>query len=192
MYPCGGLGSRSSAGGRSKLEVACPHSAPADRRSRALTGRSASPSTVATAAGRAPQSVEWAPLQKVRVRGGEGNEKRRVEGTQRFELMARSEEQKMRSVEVRGFPFLLRGFIDPREQRSPNRACAPCVLTAGDCVRHRRAGPTTPKRHTRDHCGVATEDPQRAVTSACPRRPLRARLRRLKRRAHSARPRPRS
>jgi hypothetical protein len=44
--------------------------------------------------------------------------------------------------------------------------------------------------HARDHYGTITKEPQRAVTSACPRCPLRARLRRLKRRARNARPLP--
>jgi hypothetical protein len=43
----------------------------------------------------------------------------------------------------------------------------------------------------RDHYDAATEEPRRAVTSTCPRCPLRARLRHLKRRARSARLRPR-
>jgi hypothetical protein len=42
----------------------------------------------------------------------------------------------------------------------------------------------------RDHYDATTEGPRRPVTST-PRRPLRARLRRLKRRARRARPRPR-
>jgi hypothetical protein len=42
------------------------------------------------------------------------------------------------------------------------------------------------RTHTRDHYGAATKEPRRAVTSARPRRPLRARPRRLKRRARSA------
>jgi hypothetical protein len=37
------------------------------------------------------------------------------------------------------------------------------------------------RTHARYHYGAATEEPRRAVTSACPRRPLRARPRRLKR-----------
>jgi hypothetical protein len=40
--------------------------------------------------------------------------------------------------------------------------------------------------HARYHYGAATEEPWRAVTSARPRRPLRARPRRLKRRACGA------
>jgi hypothetical protein len=43
------------------------------------------------------------------------------------------------------------------------------------------------RAHARDHYGAATEEPRRAVTSARPHRPLRARPRRLKRRNHSAR-----
>jgi hypothetical protein len=45
--------------------------------------------------------------------------------------------------------------------------------------------------HARYHYGAVTERPRQAVTSACPRRPLRARLQRLKRRARGARLRPR-
>jgi hypothetical protein len=41
--------------------------------------------------------------------------------------------------------------------------------------------------HTRDHYGVTTEEPRRVVTSARPRRPLRARPRRLKRPARRPR-----
>jgi hypothetical protein len=41
--------------------------------------------------------------------------------------------------------------------------------------------------HARYHYGAATEDPRRAITSACPRRPLRARPWCLKRHAHGAR-----
>jgi hypothetical protein len=51
------------------------------------------------------------------------DEERRTEGMQRFELMQRSEEQKMRSVEVRGFSFLLRRFIDPGG-KTPRTSCA--------------------------------------------------------------------
>jgi hypothetical protein len=40
--------------------------------------------------------------------------------------------------------------------------------------------------HARDHYDAATEEPRRAVTSARPRRPLRARSRRLKRRTRRA------
>jgi hypothetical protein len=64
------------------------------------------------------------------------------------------------------------------------------ALTAGERPSHRRAGPTTTgvtgHTHARYHYGAATEESQRAVTSACPRRPVRARPRRLKRRARSA------
>jgi hypothetical protein len=42
------------------------------------------------------------------------------------------------------------------------------------------------RTHARYHYDAAIEEPRRAVMSACPRRPLRARLWRLKRRAHSA------
>jgi hypothetical protein len=42
----------------------------------------------------------------------------------------------------------------------------------------------------RDHYGMATEEPRRAVMSARPHRPQRARSRRLKRRARGARPLP--
>jgi hypothetical protein len=42
----------------------------------------------------------------------------------------------------------------------------------------------------RNHYGATIEEPRRAVTSAYPRRPLRARPHRLKRRARSARPLP--
>jgi hypothetical protein len=42
------------------------------------------------------------------------------------------------------------------------------------------------RTRARDHYSAATEEPRRAVTSAHPRRPLRARLRRPKRRARSA------
>jgi hypothetical protein len=48
----------------------------------------------------------------------------------------------------------------------------------------------TKMTHARDHYSAAIEEPQRAVTFARPRRPLRARLRHLKRRARSARPLP--
>jgi hypothetical protein len=41
--------------------------------------------------------------------------------------------------------------------------------------------------HSRYHYGAVTGGPRQAVTSACPCRPLRARLRRLKRRARGAR-----
>jgi hypothetical protein len=72
---------------------------------------------------------------------------------------------------------------------------APRALTADDDTRHWRADPTTTEMarrvHACDHYSAATEEPWRAVTSACPRHPLRARLRRLKRRARSARPLPR-
>jgi hypothetical protein len=50
---------------------------------------------------------------------------------------------------------------------------------------------TARRTHVRDLYGAATEEPRRAITSAYPRHPLRARLRRLKRRARGARPRPR-
>jgi hypothetical protein len=43
------------------------------------------------------------------------------------------------------------------------------------------------RTHARYHYSAATEEPRRAVTSACPRRPLRARPRRLKRHARGAR-----
>jgi hypothetical protein len=42
------------------------------------------------------------------------------------------------------------------------------------------------RTHTCYHYGAATDEPRRAVTSACPRRPLRARLRRWKRRTRGA------
>jgi hypothetical protein len=51
--------------------------------------------------------------------------------------------------------------------------------------------PERPSAHARDHYGAATDEPRRAITSACPRRPLHARLRRPKRRARNARLRPR-
>jgi hypothetical protein len=40
--------------------------------------------------------------------------------------------------------------------------------------------------HTRYHYDAVTGGPRQAVTSACPRRPLRTWPQRLKRRAHSA------
>jgi hypothetical protein len=46
--------------------------------------------------------------------------------------------------------------------------------------------PRRPRARTRYHYGAATEEPRRAVTSACPHRPLRARPRRLKRCARGA------
>jgi hypothetical protein len=57
------------------------------------------------------------------------------------------------------------------------------------------AGPTTTAAATQPlsghHHGVETGGPWQAVTSACPRRPLRARLQRLKRRARCAKLQPR-
>jgi hypothetical protein len=44
----------------------------------------------------------------------------------------------------------------------------------------------TGRTHARYHYGAATEEPRRAVTSAHPRRPIRARPRRLKRCARDA------
>jgi hypothetical protein len=56
---------------------------------------------------------------------------------------------------------------------------------------HREQGPTTTgtakRTHTCDHYVATTEEPRWAVTSAHPRRPLRARLRHLKRRTRNAR-----
>jgi hypothetical protein len=50
---------------------------------------------------------------------------------------------------------------------------------------------TAARLHARYHYGAVTERPRQAVTSACPRRPLRVQPQRLKRRAHGARLRPR-
>jgi hypothetical protein len=56
-------------------------------------------------------------------------------------------------------------------------------------------GPTTTEAaarlHARYHYSAVTERPRQAVTSTCPRRPLRVRPQRLKRRARGARLRPR-
>jgi hypothetical protein len=69
-------------------------------------------------------------------------------------------------------------------------ACAPRALTAGEIFPRRRTGPTTTTEAaqllTGHHHGVETGGSWQAVTSACPRHPLRALLQRLKRRAHSA------
>jgi hypothetical protein len=73
------------------------------------------------------------------------------------------------------------GFIVSRGVLSG--AHAPRALTAGKNLGRRRAGPTTTEAaaclHACYHYGAVTGGPQQAVMSACPRRPLRARPRRM-------------
>jgi hypothetical protein len=82
------------------------------------------------------------------------------------------------------------GYRIYRSRGVLSRVHVPRALTANEIFPHSRAGPTTTaaaaRVHARHYHGAVTGGPRQAVTSTCPLRPLRARPRRLKRRARSA------
>jgi hypothetical protein len=123
----------------------------------------------------------------------EASSEREQRGAQRrSDQEASGEGQRTLSDEVRDFPLPLLGFIDLGESRSPNRAS--CALTAGSVTYHLQAGPTSPKRQNACARAIITARQPKGrggQSRPPPRRPLCTRLRRLKKRAHRARLRPR-
>jgi hypothetical protein len=75
-------------------------------------------------------------LRSVVAHGGEAGTRRKRKGKQRSRAKARSKGQRMLSVEVRGSPLPLLGFIDPREPCSLNRTRALRALTVDSRVYH--------------------------------------------------------
>jgi hypothetical protein len=188
----GGLGSRSAAGGTTHAG-GCPSTFGANWPPVTSSfSAKPSPSSDATAAGPTPGLARWAPLQLAVASDSEAGSERKQKGTQ---LEKESGRQGGSSAEWRGKGLPLPPpWIYRSKGATLPEPCASRALTAGNGIRHRHAGPTMPKRSGVRACAIITARQPKGRGSPSrppPRHPLCVRLRRLKRRAHDARLRPR-
>jgi hypothetical protein len=133
-------------------------------------------------------------MRKGKEAGNEGQEggeelQRRNHAVARAVRGLEREERGWRNAKVKTAVFPLLRFIS-RERAL--RSARPARINCRGIFSHRRVGPTTTTAatppQTGHHHGVEPGRLWQAVTPACPRRPLRARPRRLKRRARDAKP----
>jgi hypothetical protein len=169
------------------LEATRSCSAPADRRIRAHSGLTPSPSNGATAADPAPQSVGKEPLWLAAAREDESIVGRKRKGAQTGSK-GKKQGAAVLSDKVRGFPspsawiYRSGGATLPKLRAVSINCRRPHLSLTSGSQHVEMAG----RACMRDYYDVETEEPRRPVTSAPPRRPLRVGQPHLKRRAHGA------